>query len=153
MFTFQSLDTYIARAKCSCYTDTSLNRPDEELEPVVQAFPVNGDRAAAGEVWKRLTPDVSMRMGLSSQATTVNWHHRSPAPLKELGDKVGREDYGVVWDRGSRDSFFARESVTERARWRGSGSNEGFLEVEAASHVGGGFDGTGAWLGSEDGEN
>ena len=90
LFIPRSLDTQVARAKANLYPETWLNLPDQEPEPVVEPFPTNGDRFAAGEVQKRMNPTAFTRTGFMAQAIAAGWHYKSTAQLEELGDKVGR---------------------------------------------------------------
>ena len=96
LFIPRSLDEQVARAKLNLYPETWLNLPDQEPEPVVKPFPTNGDRFAAGEIRKRMSPGVFTRTGFIAQAIAAGWHHKSPAQLKELGNKVGRDRIMVV---------------------------------------------------------
>ncbi|KAI9708343.1 MAG: hypothetical protein M1820_004047 [Bogoriella megaspora] len=96
LFIPRSLDEQVKRAKLNLYTEEWLNRPDEEPEPVVQPFPTNGDRFAAGEIRKRMSPEIFQRKGFMAQAVAAGWHHKSPAQLNNLGDKVGRERIMVM---------------------------------------------------------
>ncbi|KAI9664102.1 MAG: hypothetical protein M1821_007593 [Bathelium mastoideum] len=96
LFIPRSLDVQVARAKANLYPEAWLNSPDEEPEPVVQPFPTNGDRFAAGEIRKRTNPGVFTRTGFIAQAIAAGWHYKSPAQLKELAEEVGRERIMVM---------------------------------------------------------
>lgn len=95
LFIPRSLDDQITHVKGNLYTKEWLDRPDE-TECTVAPFPTNGDRFAAGEISKRLRPELFNRRGFMAQAIAAGWHHKSPAQLKELGDRVGRERIQVV---------------------------------------------------------
>ena len=86
----KSIDTQIAKVKADCYSAEWLKRPDE-TEHEVQPFPTNGDRFAAGELSKRLSPGSFTRQGFLCQLLAAGFHHKSAAQLKQLGDAVGRE--------------------------------------------------------------
>lgn len=59
-------------------------------------FSTNYERFAAAELTKRLDPKSFKTLGFLLQAIAAGWHHKSPAQLKELGDKVGRERIAVM---------------------------------------------------------
>lgn len=86
----KSLDNQIAKVKLDCYSSEWLQKPDE-TEHVVQPFPTNGDRFAAGEISKRLSPGVFTPRGFLCQLYAAGFHHKSAKELKELGDIIGRE--------------------------------------------------------------
>lgn len=86
----KAIDEQIAKVKNDCYSAAWLARPDE-TEPTVQAFPTNGDRFAASEISKRMTPGAFTRTGFLCQLAAAGFHHKSAAQLKQLGDSVGRE--------------------------------------------------------------
>lgn len=90
LFIPRSLDNQIAHVARNLYTDAWLAAPDD-TECVVQSFPTNGDRFAAGEVAKRKSPENFNKKGFMAQAVAAGWHHKSAAQLKDLADKVGRE--------------------------------------------------------------
>lgn len=86
----KSLDDQIAKVKADCYSPEWLVKPDE-TEFVVKPFPNNGDRFAAGEISKRMSPGVFNKQGFLCQLYACGFHHKSAAQLKQLGDMVGRE--------------------------------------------------------------
>lgn len=92
------LDEQIAKVKADCYSSDWLSKPDE-TEAVVQPFPTNGDRFAAGEIYKRTTPGVFDKKGFMCQLYAAGFHHKSAAQLKRLGDFVGRERILVLHGR------------------------------------------------------
>ena len=98
------LDIQIERVKEDCYSPEWLAKPDE-TEFVVQAFPTNGDRFAAGEITKRTTPGVFTRQGFLCQLYAAGFHHKSAAQIQKLGDVVGRERIFVF--HGTRDKMIA----------------------------------------------
>ncbi|KAL9078843.1 MAG: hypothetical protein Q9157_002247 [Trypethelium eluteriae] len=114
LFIPRSLDAQIASAKRNLYPETWLNRPDEEPEPVVQPFPTNGDRFAAGEIRKRTSPGVMTRTGFIAQAIAAGWHHKSPAQLRKIGDEVGRERIMVLHGTEDRMITFPHGEVLLR---------------------------------------
>lgn len=59
-------------------------------------FSTNYERFAAAELTKRLDPKAFKTFGFLLQAIAAGWHHKSPAQLKELGDKVGRDRIAVM---------------------------------------------------------
>ena len=68
-----------------------LEKPDQDGN-----FPTNGDRVAAQEVHKRSDKVGFTPKGFILQAIAANWHHKTPAQLKEIADKVGRKRIAVV---------------------------------------------------------
>lgn len=86
----KSLDNQIAKVKADCYSAEWLAKPDE-TEHVVQPFPTNGDRFAAGEISKRLSPGVFTPKGFICQLYAAGFHHKSRKQLEHLADVVGRE--------------------------------------------------------------
>ncbi|KAK4507350.1 hypothetical protein PRZ48_001085 [Zasmidium cellare] len=86
----KSLDNQIAKVKADCYSAEWLAKPDE-TEHVVQPFPTNGDRFAAGEISKRLSPGVFTPKGFLCQLYAAGFHHKSAKELKHLGDVIGRD--------------------------------------------------------------
>ncbi|KAI9645300.1 hypothetical protein NHQ30_006035 [Ciborinia camelliae] len=68
-------------------------------------FSTNYERFAAAELTKRLDPKSFKRLGFLLQAIAAGWHHKSPAQLKELGDKVGRERIAVM--HGTNDQLIS----------------------------------------------
>ncbi|KAL1297102.1 hypothetical protein AAFC00_004685 [Neodothiora populina] len=95
LFIPKSIDSQLYHVKRNLYTESWLNAPDD-TEAVVEPFPTNGDRFAAGEVIKRSQPQYFGRTGFMAQAVAAGWHHKSPEQLRELADKIGRERIMVV---------------------------------------------------------
>ncbi|KAI6081016.1 alpha/beta-hydrolase [Hypoxylon rubiginosum] len=54
-------------------------------------FRNNYERFAAQEIRKQQDKDGFTKKGFLLQLIAAGWHHKSPAQLKELGDKIGRE--------------------------------------------------------------
>lgn len=129
LFIPRSLDKQVARAKANLYPESWLNLPDEEPEPVVKAFPTNGDRFAAGEIRKRTNPGVFTRTGFMAQAIAAGWHHKSAAQLKELGDTIGRERIMVLHGTEDRMITFPHGEVLLRELGgEGKGVTKAFYE-------------------------
>lgn len=95
----KALDAQISKVKADCYSAEWLKRPDE-TEYVVEPFPTNGDRFAAGELKKRLSPDVFTRHGFLCQLYAAGFHHKSAAQLRQLADGLGRERIMVLHGTG-----------------------------------------------------
>ena len=102
LFIPKSIDQQIANSKASMYTPEYLASPDT-VEHVRQAFPTSGDRFAAGELSKRMDPTIFPRTGFIAQAIAAGWHHKSPAQLKEMADRVGRRRIMVI--HGTNDNM------------------------------------------------
>jgi len=109
----KSLDDQITKVKADCYSTEWLAKPDE-TEAVVQRFPTNGDRFAAGEVSKRTTPGVMTRQGFLCQLAAAGFHHKSAAQLKKLGDSVGRERILVFHGTGDNMISFVHAEILLR---------------------------------------
>jgi hypothetical protein len=83
--------------KRNVFTEAWCNAPDElASECTKEPFPTNGDRVGAGEVAKRGHPANFTFLGFVTQAIAAGWHHKSPAQLKEIGEKVGHERIMVL---------------------------------------------------------
>ena len=124
----KALDAQITKVKADCYSSEWLAKPDE-TEFVVQAFPTNGDRFAAGEISKRLAPDAFTRHGFMCQLYAAGFHHKSSAQLKQLGDAVGRERIMVL--HGTRDqmiNFIHGEMLLEELGGEEGGVTKSFHE-------------------------
>lgn len=93
------IDGQLSKVKADCYSAEWLAKPDE-TEYVVQPFPTNGDRFAAGELSKRMSPGTFTKQGFLCQLYAAGFHHKSGAQLKELADAVGRERIMVLHGRG-----------------------------------------------------
>lgn len=93
------IDDQISKVKADCYSAEWLKKPDE-TESVVQPFPTNGDRFAAGELSKRLSPGVFTPKGFMCQLYAAGFHHKSAKQLKQLADAVGRERIMVLHGTG-----------------------------------------------------
>ena len=107
------LDDQIAKVKADCYSRAWLSRPDE-TESVVKPFPTNGDRFAAGEIYKRTTPGVFDKKGFMCQLYAAGFHHKSAAQLKEVGDKVERERILVLHGKEDRMIAFVHAEMLLR---------------------------------------
>ena len=77
--------------KARIFSQPWLNEPDAEGH-----FPTNGDRWAAQELAKRRDIEGFTRRGFILQAIAANWHNKSGAQLKQLGDKVDRNRILVI---------------------------------------------------------
>ncbi|KAF2476837.1 alpha/beta-hydrolase [Lindgomyces ingoldianus] len=122
LFIPKPLDTQIINVKRNLYTSTWLLSPDELApESTVQAFPTNGDRFAANEIWKRSSPEYFQKKGFMLQAIAAGWHYKSPADLKTLAESVGRRRIMVVHGGQDRMITFPHGVVL----WRGLEKGEG----------------------------
>ncbi|EMD00863.1 hypothetical protein BAUCODRAFT_61070 [Baudoinia panamericana UAMH 10762] len=95
----KTLDAQLAKIKADCYSAEWLKKPDE-TEYVMEPFPTNGDRFAAGEVAKRMAPGVFTRHGFLCQLYAAGFHHKSAEQLKQLADAVGRNRIMVFHGTG-----------------------------------------------------
>lgn len=107
------LSAQIAKVKADCYSASWLAQPDE-TEFVIKSFPTNGDRFAAGEINKRLSPGVFTRHGFLCQLYAAGFHHKSAEQIKQLGDLVGRERIFVFHGRGDQMINFVHGEMLVR---------------------------------------
>ncbi|KKY20025.1 putative alpha beta hydrolase [Phaeomoniella chlamydospora] len=98
LFIPRHIDIMVANLKVRLYANDWLEAPDQDGN-----FPTNGDRVAALEIHKRSDKDGFTRKGFLLQAIAANWHYKSPAHLKELGDEIGRDRIMVV--HGTKDNM------------------------------------------------
>ncbi|KAG4027073.1 hypothetical protein MFRU_033g00440 [Monilinia fructicola] len=108
-------DTTIGFLSSTPLTTAQLAHLPAESTPLVEPppghpfpyarFSTNYERFAAAELKKRLDPDSFKTVGFLLQAIAAGWHHKSPAQLKELGDKVGRERIAVM--HGTKDQLIS----------------------------------------------
>lgn len=130
----KNLDAQITKVKADCYSSEWLAKPDE-TEAVVQSFPTNGDRFAAGEVSKRTTPGVMTPRGFLCQLAAAGFHHKSAAQLKQLGDSVGRERILVFHGTGDNMiNFVHAEMLLRELGGEEAGVTKSFHE--GMGHVG-----------------
>ena len=130
----KSLDAQIAKVKRDCYSTTWLSQPDE-TESVIQPFPTNGDRFAAGEVTKRTTPGAIPAHGFLCQLVAAGFHHKNAAQLGRLGDLVGRERILVFHGTGDNMiTFMHGEMLLRELGGEEAGVTKSFHE--GMGHVG-----------------
>ncbi|KAL4882193.1 Alpha/Beta hydrolase protein [Aspergillus karnatakaensis] len=96
MFIPRKMDQELDRLAHSLFPDDFLALPDDEHEEPEKNFPTKRDRFAAGRLKKLEDPEGFTKKGFIMQIVACNFHHKSPAQLKELGDKVGRERIAVL---------------------------------------------------------
>jgi hypothetical protein len=89
------IDIQLAGVKYNLFTEDFVKKPDG-LEYTKEPYPTNGDRCMAAELLKRGDTERFTKLGFVSQAIAAGWHHKSPAQLAELGDKVGRHRIMVI---------------------------------------------------------
>lgn len=130
----KSLNDQIAKVKADCYSAEWLAKPDE-TEHVVQPYPTNGDRFAAGELSKRLTPGVFTPKGFLCQLYAAGFHHKSAEQLAALADAVGRERILVFHGTGDHMLEFVHgEMLLKELGGEESGVTKSFHE--GMGHVG-----------------
>lgn len=131
LFIPKSLDAQIEGVKKNLYTQEWLDAPDT-LEPAVQAFPTNGDRFAANELWKRQHPEYFGKKGFMLQAAAAGWHHKSPEQLQQIAKTVGKNRIMVVHGTKDRMLTFPLGVVLWRGLEKGQGvtGKENWLGVE-----------------------
>ncbi|KAF2717474.1 alpha/beta-hydrolase [Polychaeton citri CBS 116435] len=130
----KGMDAQIAKVKVDCYSLAWLEKPDD-TDFVAEPFPTNGDRFAAGEVWKRSVSGRFTRTGFLCQLLAAGWHHKSDAQLQKLGDEVGRERILVFHGTVDRMIDFAHAKMLyDGLGGEGSGVTKSFHE--GIGHVG-----------------
>lgn len=130
----KSLNNQIAKVKEDCYSAEWLAKPDE-VEYVVQPFPTNGDRFAAQEIQKRLSPGVFTPRGFLCQLYAAGFHYKSAADLKKLGDSLGRNRILVFHGTGDHMvDFIHGKMLLEELGGEESGVTKSFHE--GMGHVG-----------------
>ena len=136
LFMPKDIDTQIDGVKKNLYTDAWLNAPDE-LPPVKQSFPTNGDRFAANELWKRSHPEFFAKPGFILQAIAAGWHHKSPEQLQQIAKSVGKKRIMVVHGTQDRMITFPHAAVLWRGLERGEGKTgkENWLGIEEEKDV------------------
>lgn len=136
LFIPKSIDTQIENVKKNLYTQSWLDSPDT-LEPVKQAFPTNGDRFAANELWKRQQTEQFQRAGFILQAIAAGWHHKSAEQLQQLATSVGKSRIMVVHGTQDRMITFPHGVVLWRGLEKGEGKTgaENWLGLEAEEDV------------------
>lgn len=136
LFIPKDLDAQIDGVKKNLYTESWLNAPDT-LEPVVQAFPTNGDRFAANEIWKRSHPEYFEKPGFMMQAVAAGWHHKSPEQLQHIAKTVGKDRIMVVHGTADRMLTFPHGVVLWRGLEKGGDrtGKENWLGIEEEEDV------------------
>ncbi|KAG9237086.1 Alpha/Beta hydrolase protein [Amylocarpus encephaloides] len=144
MFIPKSLDRSLHDSALSLFAASWLDSPDDTIVPSPSTSPdvqfpprghyltysTNFARFAATELTKKLDTTQFTRLGFILQAIAAGWHYKSPAQLKELGDKVGRERI-AVW-HGMEDRMISVLHGEKLAAWLEPGRVE---IVEGRGHV------------------
>ena len=124
MFIPKGMEATIASTARNIFPEHWLHAPDETLLPGPSRTPrcgpspgspdgeyipfdTNFQRFQAQELHKKLAPSLFTTTGLLLQLAAAALHDKSPAQLKEMGDKIGRERILVV--HGSEDRMIAPE--------------------------------------------
>ncbi|KAL5114041.1 hypothetical protein ACEQ8H_008097 [Pleosporales sp. CAS-2024a] len=136
LFIPKSIDQQIEGVKKNLYTEAWLNAPDS-LEPVKKAFPTNGDRFAANELWKRQQPQFFQKAGFILQAIAAGWHHKSPEQLQQIANTVGKKRIMVVHGTQDKMITFPHAVVLWRGLEKGEGKTgkENWLGIEEEKDV------------------
>ncbi|KAL6703817.1 hypothetical protein ACN47E_009036 [Coniothyrium glycines] len=136
LFIPKNIDAQIDGVKKNLYTDSWLTSPDT-LEPVVEAFPTNGDRFAANELWKRQHSEYFEKPGFMMQAVAAGWHHKSPEQLQQIAKTVGKDRIMVVHGTEDRMLTFPHGVVLWRGLENGGGrtGKENWLGIEEEADV------------------
>ncbi|KAH5171115.1 hypothetical protein HBH77_225880 [Parastagonospora nodorum] len=136
LFIPKAIDQQIENVKKNLYTQAWLDSPDT-LEPVKQAFPTNGDRFAANELWKRQQPQYFQKAGFILQAIAAGWHHKSPEQLQQIAKTVGKKRIMVVHGTQDKMITFPHGVVLWRGLEKGEGKTgkENWLGIEEEEDV------------------
>ena len=136
LFIPKSIDTQIESVKKSLYTQAWLDAPDATT-PVKQAFPTNGDRFAANELWKRQHLEYFEKAGFLLQAVAAGWHYKSPEQLHQLAKAVGKKRIMVLHGTEDHMITFPHGVVLWRGLERGQGKTgkEDWLGIEEEKDV------------------
>lgn len=136
LFIPKSLDAQIEGVKRNLYTQQWLDAPDT-LEAHTQAFPTNGDRFAANELWKRQHPEFFAKAGFMLQAIAAGWHYKSPEQLQKISAEVGKKRIMVVHGTQDRMLTFPLGVVLWRGLEKGEGvtGKENWLGVEEEEDI------------------
>jgi hypothetical protein len=136
LFIPKAIDLQIENVKKNLYTQAWLDSPDT-LEPVKQAFPTNGDRFAANELWKRQQPEYFQKAGFILQAIAAGWHYKSPEQLQQIAKTVGKKRIMVVHGTQDRMITFPHAVVLWRGLEKGEGKTgkENWLGIEEEEDV------------------
>jgi len=112
MFVPKTVDESLRQAKSMLFPQEWLEAKDG-VTPFTEddVWPTNGDRFGAQELKKRLDPVKFTRKGFMLQAIGAGWHVKTPAQLKEIGDKVGRDRVFVM--HGDRDRLISPPHVVD----------------------------------------
>ena len=118
MFIPRDVDAQLDDVTKRLFSRDFLEQADRE-----GVFPTNGDRAAAGELNKRMDKEGFTRKGFILQAIAAGWHHKSATQLKELGESVGRDRIFIMHGTQDRMLTFVhgellRQEIGEGVKWK-----------------------------------
>ncbi|KAK9779826.1 putative Alpha/Beta hydrolase protein [Seiridium cardinale] len=114
----KSLDRTIEYAASKIFAQDWLHQPDSSELPTTSTpkvkMPANGEylmfktnfeRFAAQEITKQMDKEGFTRKGFLLQLIAAGWHHKTPAQLKDMADKVGRDRILVL--HGTEDGMIS----------------------------------------------
>lgn len=114
----KSLDRTIEYAASKIFAQDFLGQPDASEPPTSSTpkvkmpstgeylkFKTNFERFAAQEITKQMDKEGFTKKGFLLQLIAAGWHHKSPAQLKDMADKVGRERILVL--HGTEDGMIS----------------------------------------------
>jgi len=130
MFMPKSTDDQLEDTKSRMFTEKWLNAPDE-----IGGFPTNGDRYSAQEIQKRQDKTAFSKSRLMCQAMAAGWHHKSPAQLEEIGERVGRNRIQVVHGTADKMITFHPHADTLVSELGGEQAGVTKTIFEGAGHV------------------
>ncbi|KAF2032401.1 alpha/beta-hydrolase [Setomelanomma holmii] len=136
LFLPKAIDQHLDSIKVNLCSPGWLEAPDT-LEPVKQSFPTNGDRFAAGEIWKRSHPEYFQKAGFILQAIAAGWHYKSTKQLQQIAKTVGKNRIMVVHGTQDKMITFPHGVVLWRGLEKGEGKTgqENWLGIEEESDV------------------
>ncbi|KAI1333855.1 alpha/beta-hydrolase [Xylariaceae sp. FL0016] len=140
----KSLDRTVQYAAGQIFVPAWLAEPDaavlpDETLPRVKGGPYkrfadNYTRFAAQEVTKQRDVEGFTKKGFLMQVLAAGWHHKSPAQLKEMADRVGRERILVM--HGTADRIIPIPHGHKLIRYLGlEEDKERGLIVESMGHA------------------
>jgi pimeloyl-ACP methyl ester carboxylesterase len=114
MFVPRDIDVQLDETARRLMSSEFLALPDTDHPDPKLNYPTKRDRFAAGELQKRMDKDGFTRKGFILQAIAAGWHSKSPAQIKDIGDKVDRERICIMHCTGDRMITFHHYKLLEK---------------------------------------
>lgn len=127
MFVPRQIDVQLDGISDRLFSDEFLKLPDTEGDelygPGGPNFPTNRDRYCAGEMDKRLDTEGFPKKAFILQAIAAGWHHKTPAQIQEMRDRVGKGRVAVA--HGKLDKMITynhgellKDEIGEGVEWK-----------------------------------